>query len=86
MAQVVKCLTLNLGSGNDLTVHEIEPHIELHTVGAGPILDSLSPSLSAHPPTASALYLSLSQKKEEPSKGEAHFVTKGLNSVWASLR
>ena len=29
MAQLVKCLTLDLDSGHDLTVHEIEPHVEL---------------------------------------------------------
>ena len=29
MAQSVKRLTLDLGSGHDLTVHELEPHVRL---------------------------------------------------------
>ena len=45
----VKHLTLDFGSGHDLTVHEIEPHIGLCTDSADPAWDSLSPSFSAPP-------------------------------------
>ena len=50
MAQVVKHPTTDFGSGHDLMVHEIEPHIRLCADSAEPAWDSLSPSLSALPP------------------------------------
>ena len=45
MAQSVKRPTLDLGSGHDLTVHEIGPHVGLCTDGQS-LLGILSPSLS----------------------------------------
>ena len=50
-AQSVKHPTLGLGSGHDLTVWEFEPHIGLQAASVEPAWDSLSPSLSAPPPT-----------------------------------
>ena len=58
MAQSVKYPTLDLGSGHDLMVHEIEPRVGLCTDSAW---DSLSPSLSGTPLLAHTL--SLSQNK-----------------------
>ena len=55
MAQLVKCLTLDLGSSHDLTVWEIEPRVELCADSMEPAWDSFSLSLS--------LSLSLSQNK-----------------------
>ena len=57
MAQSVKHLTLDFGSGHDLTVCEFKPHIGLCTDSVEPTWDSLSPSLSALP----LLMLSLSK-------------------------
>ena len=37
VAQLVKCPTLDVGSGHDLTVHEFNPHI-------GPCADSVEPA------------------------------------------
>ena len=63
MAQSVNCPTLDFGSGHDLMVHEIDPHVGLHA-GRGACLGfSLSPSPSVPPPSpmcARALSLSLS--------------------------
>ena len=53
MAQSVKRWALDLGSGHDLTVHEIEPQV----VSAKPAWDFLSPSLSALPPLMLAKYI-----------------------------
>ena len=47
MAQSVKRLTLDLGSGHNLTVGEVEPRIGLCTDREEPAWDSLSLSLSA---------------------------------------
>ena len=47
MAQQVKCPTLDLGSGHDLTVHELEPHVGLCADSAESAWNSLSASLSA---------------------------------------
>ena len=58
MAQSVKPLTLDFGSGHDLMVGETEPRIRLYADSAEPALDSLSP-VSAPP----LLSLSLSQNK-----------------------
>ena len=62
-AQLVKRLTLDLGSGHDLTVCEIEPLVWFCTDSVEPACDSLSPCLPLpclHPP---ALARSCSQNK-----------------------
>ena len=59
MAQLVKRLTLDFGSGHDLTIHELEPVIGLCAGRVEPAWDFLSLSLSAPP----LLMLSLSQNK-----------------------
>ena len=60
MAQSVKRLTLDFGSGHDLMVPGIEPHIGLCADNVEPSWASLSPSLSAPP----LLVLSLKKKKK----------------------
>ena len=60
VAQLVKYLTLDFGSGHDLTVHEFKPCIRLASVSIEPASDPLSPSLSAPVP----LVLSLSLKNK----------------------
>ena len=52
MAQSAGGPTLDLGSGHDLRVGEIEPHIGLYAVSVEPAWDSLSPSLSLPLPTS----------------------------------
>ena len=48
VAQLVIRSTLDFGSGHDLTVHEIKPHVRLCTDSMEPAWDFLSPlSLSA---------------------------------------
>ena len=59
VVQSVKRLTLDFGSGHDLMVCEIEPHVESHFGNAEPAWDSLSPSLSLYPSPTYALFLSL---------------------------
>ena len=49
MAHLVKHLTLDFGSGHDLTVPGIEPQVRLCTNSEEPAWDSLSPSLSVPP-------------------------------------
>ena len=56
----VKCLTLDFGSGHDLTVCEFKPHVGLFAVSAEPTWDPLSPSLSA--PSTQSLPISLKNK------------------------
>ena len=48
MTQSAKCLTFDIGSGHDLTVHGIEPCVGLCADSMEPAWDSLSlpPSLS----------------------------------------
>ena len=46
MAQSVERLTLDFGSGHDLTVFGFEPHVGLCADSTGPAWDSLPPSLS----------------------------------------
>ena len=58
MAQLVKRLTLDLGSGHDLTVREFKPHVRLLTDGVESAWDSVFPILCPSP----ALSHSLSQK------------------------
>ena len=60
MAQSVKRLTLDLGSGHDLMIREFEPHFRLHADSAEPSWDSLSLPLSAPPLLILSLSLSLS--------------------------
>ena len=55
MAQLVNRLTLDLGSGHDLTVHEFELLIGLCADSAEPAWDSVSLSLFPSP----TCYLSL---------------------------
>ena len=55
---MVEGLTLDFGSGHDLTLHEIEPRVRLCADGEEPACDSL---LSTPPPHAHVL--SLSQNK-----------------------
>ena len=50
VAQSVKRLTLDFGSGHGLKVHGIEPRIGLCADNAEPARDSLFPSLSARAP------------------------------------
>ena len=63
MAQLVERLTLDLGPGHDLMVHEFKPSVGLCAGSAGPAWDFLSPSLSAPPPLKHVLPLSLSLSK-----------------------
>ena len=58
--QSLKHPTLDLGSGQDLTVREFKPRTGLPAVSAEPALDPLYPALSAPPPCERALSLSLS--------------------------
>ena len=60
LAQLVKCLTLSLGSGFDLEVCEFELCIRLCANSAEPAWDSPSPSLPLSLPLL-ALSLSLSK-------------------------
>ena len=46
VAQSVKYPTLDFGSGDDLTVHEFESHVELWADSMEPAWDFLTPSLS----------------------------------------
>ena len=61
MAQPVKGLTLDFGSGHDLTVCEFKAHLGLCADNAEPAWDSLSLPLSL--PLPCSLCLSLSQNK-----------------------
>ena len=58
VAQLLKHLTLNFGSGHDLTIHEIKPHVKLCASSVEPAWDSLS--LSALP-CLHVLFLSQNQ-------------------------
>ena len=55
MAQSVKCLTLDFGSGHDLTVCEFKPRLGLWADRAEHAWDSLPPSLSLSLPHALSL-------------------------------
>ena len=63
MAQSVKQPTLDFGSGHDLGVYELEPHIGFYADSAKPAWDSLS--LCPSPPLA----LSLRKRKKEWKSG-----------------
>ena len=55
VAQLVKQLALDFSSSHDLMILKLEPHVELCTDNMEPTWDSLSPSLSAHPPHSLSL-------------------------------
>ena len=58
VAQSVKLLTFDFGSGHDLMVCDFEPHIGLWTGSTEPARESLSPSPSAPPLLTKNLSLS----------------------------
>ena len=58
VARSVKHLTLESGSGHDLTVREIKPHVGLCDGSSEPAWDSRSLSLSLFLPLPCSLYLS----------------------------
>ena len=64
VAQSVKCLTLDFGSGHDLTVCGIEPHVRLHTQHEPCLRFSLS-SLSAPPPAHALSLKKINIKKKK---------------------
>ena len=69
MARWVKCLTLDFGSGCDLTVRVVEPHVGLCADGVEPPWALPFPSLSAPPLLMPlSLPLSLSQNKHKKKK------------------
>ena len=55
VSQSVKCRTLDLGSGHDLTVHEIKPHIRLCWQLGDCLGYSLSPSVPLSLPCSHSL-------------------------------
>ena len=57
--------TLDFGSGHDLAVHEIEPHVGLCADSAEPALDALAPSLSAPPLLVRTLALKMKTSKKK---------------------
>ena len=59
LAQSIKHPTLDFGSGQDLTIRELEPHAGLCTDSMEPVWDSLS--LTAPPPFTHGHALFLSQ-------------------------
>ena len=60
MAQSVEPQVLDLGSGHDLAVHGIGPHVWLCAASSEPAWDSLSLSLSLSLPPLKYCVLSLS--------------------------
>ena len=76
VAQSVKHLTLDFGSGHDLTVHEFEPHI--YADSAKPAWDSLSLPLCPSPAHSFARSLSLSLKINKL------FRKKALGGTWVA--
>ena len=65
MALSVKRLTLGFGLGLDLTVSEFKPRVGLCANSVEPAWNSLSPPLSAPPPIACPLSLSLALSQNE---------------------
>ena len=63
MAQSVKHLTLDFGSGRDLTVCELEPHIGLWADIMEPAWDSVSLSLSAPSLLSLSIFLKINKNK-----------------------
>ena len=68
MAQSAEHLALDFGSGYDLTVCGLKPHIGLYAGSVEPAWDSLSPNLSAPPPLICSISLSLSLKTNKLKK------------------
>ena len=65
--QVKHLMTLDPGSGRDLTVCEFKPHIGLCADGMEPAWDSVSPSLCPSPACALSLK-KINLKKSEKKK------------------
>ena len=80
MARSVKQLTLDFGSGHDLTVCATEPRVGLCADSAEPAWDSLCSS-----PTC-ALSLSLSQNKINFNKNYFKLLKKGQGKAHLELR
>ena len=88
----LKCLTLDFGSGHDLTVRVLEPRIGLHADNVELVWDSVSLSLC---PSPVALCISikinenLKKKEEEEDKSQA--LTGGeisdleVTKIWAQI-
>ena len=76
MAQLVKCLTLDFGSGHDLMVHEFEPADDVE-----PVWDSLSLSLSLSLWLSPIRSFSLSQNKKINFKKTTNF-SKNLMDIF----
>ena len=68
MAQSVTCLTLDFGSGHDLTVHGFETPVGLCTDNVESAWDSLSSSLPLPHSLALSLSLSLTINKKTLKK------------------
>ena len=64
MAQLVERLTLDLGSGPDLTVHGIEAHAGLCAGGEEPAWDSLTLALCPAPTLSLSLAKEINIKKK----------------------
>ena len=83
MAQSLEHLTLDLGSGHDLTVCGIKPRVGLHAHSVEHSWDSLSSCLSA--PLLLACALSLSLKINKHFLKRRRFGNLGLHTCQASL-
>ena len=68
VAQLVKCLTLDFGSGHDLMVCEIEPSVGLCADSAEPAWDSLSLSFCLSPPQRNKTKQNKTKHPKEPKK------------------
>ena len=75
-----QCLTLDFGSGHDLTVREFEPHFRLCADSVEPAWDSRSPSLSAPPMLVLSLSLKISKLNKNKRKIEMALPTFPLPS------
>ena len=76
VAQLVKCLTLAFGSGNDLTFCGFKPHIRLCADSQEPAQDSRSPSPCPSPSFILSLSLSLSKGIKKHEKKERKNIRK----------
>ena len=61
MAQLIKRLALDFGSGHDLMVCELEPRVRLSAGSAEPAWDSLSLSLSLPLPCSHSVSLKINK-------------------------
>ena len=82
VAQLVKHLTLDFGSGHDLMVHGIKPSTGLQADRAGPAQDTLSPSLSLSLFPSPACAFSLSQNKHFLKKKEKE----KNQTIWKAIK